>query len=1622
MQLATLIGLTHKKVGFASRSTVISACGRHVCFQDIFSNRKDYVQCPGQGVKIITFNTRDSLFAVAEINENPRVFIYDSLTRKLKSTFEDVGLMQVAAMGFSSYGNRFVTVSGEPDYRLKVWDLKTGKPLVEATLDFIATDVVYHPHNKDEFVVMGENKVVFWQIEELYQKYILSAKTPNLLGLVPKCCGWNPRGGLLIGCKTGEVILQDIAAEKPMLSSDGKPVNIVSCDEEIESIAVHGRNVILGIKERPCKAFPLTQVTMNRSLDTAQERDVFPGVVGATFMAFDPYYDKVIVSTEQSCVFILDLAKGMGVAKQVASFGAFHQGKVTNLKILEEGSHFVSSSCDGDKKGSLCCWSLAGGNMIWRKVFSSPQVTMDAYTSIDKKKQLVATAGKDGIVTIVDFKNARDPVVVFRKRVHLESVIKVAFSLDGMYLASMGGDGKVFFIATDSDVQPRVLGYLGSSNKGICLAWTKHLGMGESGILLKSISTNEVIGINPPPLDVVADDLYLEEFCKTRRLRLDSNATAMHGFSSNDGEAGTMLVIGNDKKVKQYRLPSEDAGWGGFKGRVTQPENVYHSLLKQGDAITTFENKTYIASGSREGKIVINPTSFDSAKEFITLAPHSSILGGTSAVACSEDGGCVISGGILGEILVYTDSSIDYELRDSESIRGASYELKHQHDEEEEIELNVVSENVRQVRERLLKTAEPRKVAVRQSLKTLQEQIQLLIQENAQAPAIEQLEFSEFILDKVYVKDWEALSSSKAETLKKELVNKRTKNLIIAKRLKTLAWDSMRQKGSVIASLNSGVKVHNFPIGNPGSDSAFLKKLVYLRSMEKAEQAYLKEDDYEAGNSGGDEGGDSTLQPSQSKGSPSSKGANPADDSSTKKSVIEQLLFPDIKMSHPRRKRLQILMLQEIIMECKDKFNRLHKKCKDSKESLVDRIGDLNKRAKELCDEILVLGGSPPEEEMFEIAMSDCEIPENFLSVKDSDIGVERYLSPAERQRIAEEEAQEAARRAAQKGDNVGERGLKDMMGGTLHKAKASEVSELERPEWMNMELEDMSEEQRKELKEFEQQMKLLMEEREKRRKALEAEYKKIRSDALELCAKFDESVTELHKEKLDMTSLVYTKEMDIIRLCIALEQAERIDAIREEELVEELEDLRSRKVDVSDVLSKFKHEVDTELEQLETYIQEDKTLEKAFKKDFIDCEEFFDRLLKLFRKRTYKGRVRSEKSGQQLIQNVRRQGNVAGKMNRRMSMLTVGQQDLRKQAPRVQSYLQGSGNSADDDLGDTQDPWAKGINNAVEANESNMFEIDPLNAAEDRPEGLDPHWWNKLVDARNKKIHAETEVKKQMNLVLHMQKYLAYLTNMDNDLKMKLENLSQELSDLHQQRDYRVWDVDMSLVLKQGQVEIVKELASANMEDALLLDRTVIQDRNQIIEKHGGQKVDILKAIKDFKKGIYDIEWENKRLDMLEEDWAEKTKEFQLLRVTKGLQSFLKSGEDTSNSSEQSALESRLDHNKALSAKSIKEKQKSLNKIQRITMDVRHHNMELQHQVTELEYAVQEEQYANKSKKEDNDAGGKKSAARRMRSLVTERKLADISKAQAEEISLLKQELERLRRRTFPSFTTMRA
>ena len=171
--------------------------------------------------------------------------------------------------------------------------------------------------------------------------------------------------------------------------------------------------------------------------------------------------------------------------------------------------------------------------------------------------------------------------------------------------------------------------------------------------------------------------------------------------------------------------------------------------------------------------------------------------------------------------------------------------------------------------------------------------------------------------------------------------------------------------------------------------------------------------------------------------------------------------------------------------------------------------------------------------------------------------------------------------------------------------------------------------------------------------------------------------------------------------------------------------------------------------------------------------------------------------------------------------------------------------------------------------------------------------------------------------------------------------------------------------------------------------------------------------AIKDFKKGIYELQWENKKLQMEAEDLIEKTKELQLLRVTKNLQSILKHGEETSSQSEVTALEARLEHNKMLHEKHLVEKRKHIQKMRSSIEEKGLHNEYLLKQIRELEQTVDNLEHLRNQSRNQYDG-----RARRMRNLMTQRKLQDLSLAQQEEIQMLQTELEKMKLRSFPSFT----
>jgi len=165
------------------------------------------------------------------------------------------------------------------------------------------------------------------------------------------------------------------------------------------------------------------------------------------------------------------------------------------------------------------------------------------------------------------------------------------------------------------------------------------------------------------------------------------------------------------------------------------------------------------------------------------------------------------------------------------------------------------------------------------------------------------------------------------------------------------------------------------------------------------------------------------------------------------------------------------------------------------------------------------------------------EDPNHIFEVSQEEIGVVKYLTKEERAKAAEAERIRLEREALLKGDNVGMRGLKEMMGGTelfFKKEKNPLEQELEREEWMDKPEEEMTEDEKMRLKEFQQKEKDLLE---KRKKAWDQALNKVKKEILEIYARFEEQLLNLYKKRLFYEARVYEQELAIIRLNVQLHE-----------------------------------------------------------------------------------------------------------------------------------------------------------------------------------------------------------------------------------------------------------------------------------------------------------------------------------------------------------------------------------------------------------------------------------------------------------------------------------------------------
>lgn len=130
-------------------------------------------------------------------------------------------------------------------------------------------------------------------------------------------------------------------------------------------------------------------------------------------------------------------------------------------------------------------------------------------------------------------------------------------------------------------------------------------------------------------------------------------------------------------------------------------------------------------------------------------------------------------------------------------------------------------------------------------------------------------------------------------------------------------------------------------------------------------------------------------------------------------------------------------------------------------------------------------------------------------------------MTQEDKDRLAEEERRRLEREAKLKGDTVGTRGIKMMMGGELifKKEKTSAEFDIPKEEWMNKPDEEMTDEERARYREWLQKEK---EFKDKQRKAWEFQLKNIRNEIIDVEYRFEEKFLELNKKRLFYEHRIY--------------------------------------------------------------------------------------------------------------------------------------------------------------------------------------------------------------------------------------------------------------------------------------------------------------------------------------------------------------------------------------------------------------------------------------------------------------------------------------------------------------------
>ncbi|XP_035519235.1 cilia- and flagella-associated protein 43 [Morone saxatilis] len=1410
--------------------------------------------------------------------------------------------------------------------------------------------------------------------------------------LTPTAICWTATSELYVGCAEGFLLLVD--PENVSVTVLFNPTTADAVPELRESnfkgLTLNNNGLVAVGKESVvhCLQIKGTQIDIKKTWQ-------LEGPV--TTVMYSPDYETLLLSSNTGQIYMLNPNQSDKIETVLdVPSGNF---------VAAAFSHTEKNICVSVRdSGELQLWTADGINL--GSLSLQTEVTSLACCPV---AQYAAVGTASGNVLFVDLYREQQPRLVHQVHLYHSPVHHLVFDQIGHYLLTGASDSHIYVLDAKPSKRFSVIGYTAVPGPVLslstqCMRNSKQVKVlalctGQEG---KNHDGNLLTVLSLPVRDLTGPDCVDRHGCLSTHILKVSRYKVPHPLKSCVlGVSEVFAYCHKKKTLQRFQLPQDTDGVSSQQVVQLKPEQEVRGHPLGPASLILSPHQLWLASVGRDGLLRLRETA--SMERYIELQCHSCRGGGVRSVAFTADSQTLLTAGVTDGSLVCTTLRMK-GLASGKVNEATHYSQSMFHflmptfkkenmvliglsewgqgsptatEKTEESQASAAAETVdvteqdesynsllsappshatwlESRREAAIKEENEQYSATKKNLKKtikeLRDTIQDMMRENENLPDIERLEQQEFNLDVEEQRRLEDMVEQEVTRVRNEIEVEILAKCYLRDVLKRECWDSMKVKGKAIKAFHSEHEVKNYPLKERTEKE--VEDLRRVQNMRKFEMAACTQSNLKKRS-------DTTSAKEEAQEDEDRKSGSAAvtGSFSTQLGYSSPYIYDQFSLQTTEQRINQIILLQDVIHCIKSAFNADFEAVHRQKLQELNRVRERNRHIRGIKLELDL------NDSLWEPSLTTNEQPERLLTVDDSEIKAEKYLTPEQKEE-EEKKKLEEQRHLAAKSDSFRDRALGDMMDGVLEVKKEDILKmEIPPPEFVLTKPGiNWSEEEKKVYKEYEKKSKDLNEEKERHKKTLETEMKKLLAATKDATVKVDETLTKLFEKKVKCEMTIYQEELKITYLIYSVLLEEEMRN-RELELKFKLEETVAHKDEIAEEMKRHEEEVELFYETYDRVVAEDKALDKEFRKEFFDIPtHVVDQLYKLFKRRPRVQKMRTQTDN--------------------------------NSNPLKEQRLCGS--LAPDSL-------------------SKMLQaMEELDAPENMPEGLNPSIWERFCVVRRTKVESEQKVKVKALTLAEIQAFVQRRRDEEKAAQQEIKNISDELESLYTEKSHFLTDLMVQVILKQGQVELSTTDLTADYTDSVLTHRSVVEDFNRTIRTLGEQKIASMVECKDFRKGIIQLQWEHKMMGMQIEDLNSKARDIQMLRLTEDQQDYLnKTDRDSRVSKQVSILEKTIAFQEKTHQQSVQHRIKKIEKLNRQAARKAKKNTAVEQQLPDVQVTVAERRHVC----EAIDAEGNQAVLKeeRYQEILQKRNLEDLSRAQAEDLAFLWAEVERLRMKNFP-------